>query len=313
VRVLLTGASSFTGAWFVRALAEAGHEVVATFRSPLDAYPEPRSRRVAAVAEVAEAVAETSFGDERFLALLRRRRFDVLCHHGAEAKGYRSPGFDVAAAVAGNTRGLDAVLAELRRQGASLVLTGTVFERGEGDGDPPLPAISPYGVAKTRTAELVAARCREAGVPLAKFVIPNPFGPWEEPRFTTYLARCWLAGEPAVVRTPRYVRDNVHVTLLASAYVRFVEGPPAPFRKLSPSGYVSTQGEFAARVARELSPRLRVDCPLELAEQTAFPEPRVRVNTDRLDPAELGWDEARAWDELARFYLETAAPHRASA
>jgi UDP-glucose 4-epimerase len=32
MRILLTGASSFTGYWFVRELAAAGHHVVAAFR-----------------------------------------------------------------------------------------------------------------------------------------------------------------------------------------------------------------------------------------------------------------------------------------
>ena len=43
---------------------------------------------------------------------------------------------------------------------------------------------------------------------LEKFVIPNPFGPYEEPRFTAYLMRTWLAGETAHVQTPRYVSSK---------------------------------------------------------------------------------------------------------
>ena len=70
MRVLLTGASSFTGSWFVRALAAAGHEVAATFRSPLGAYEGLRAGRVREVARVAEVVEETAFGDDRFLDVL---------------------------------------------------------------------------------------------------------------------------------------------------------------------------------------------------------------------------------------------------
>ena len=32
LRILITGASSFTGSWFARGLAAAGHDVTATFR-----------------------------------------------------------------------------------------------------------------------------------------------------------------------------------------------------------------------------------------------------------------------------------------
>jgi UDP-glucose 4-epimerase len=312
MRILFTGASSFTGLWFVRTLVAAGHEVVATFRSSLTAYEGVRARRVAEAAAAADPVAEVSFGSPRFLDLLRDRRFEVLCHHAAEVTDYRSPHFDVEAAVALNTHELDSVLGLLAENVTPVVLTGSVFESDEGDGDKPLRAFSPYGVSKALTAEIFTSRCREAGLGLGKFVIPNAFGPWEEPRFMAYLARTWLSGEAAVVQTPAYVRDNVHVSLLALAYARFVEevasaaglSASGGFRHLGPSGYVETQGEFSQRCSRELEGRLGVACPVELLEQVDFPEPRVRFNTDRLDPAELGWDEARAWDELAAYYLE---------
>ena len=60
-------------------------------------------------------------------------------------------------------------------------------------------------------------------MPLGKFVIPNPLGPFEEPRFCAYLIRQWQAGEAAEVRTPAYVRDNIHVDLLAAAYAAFAK------------------------------------------------------------------------------------------
>ena len=103
-------------------------------------------------------------------------------------------------------------------------------------------------------------------------MIPNPFGPYEEPRFTAYLIRCWRSGETPSVRTPDYVRDNIHVTLLAAAYRRFVEGLPAKpaITKYGPSGYVESQGAFAQRFAREMQPRLGFPCPVEIAVQTEF-------------------------------------------
>jgi UDP-glucose 4-epimerase len=313
MRILFTGASSFTGSWFVRTLAAAGHEVVATFRSPLTAYEGVRARRVADAAAAAEPVAEVSFGSPRFLDLLRERSFDAVCHHAAEVTGYRSPDFDVEAAVALNTHELPSVLALLAENRTPVVLTGSVFENNEGAGDEPLRAFSPYGLSKSLTAEIFTSGCHEAGLGLGKFVIPNPFGPWEEPRFTSYLARTWLGGKAALVQTPAYVRDNAQVTFLALAYARFVEDVASSgaatggFRHLGPSGYVETQGEFTQRFAHELEGRLGIACPVELAEQVDFPEPRERVNTDRLDPAELGWDEARAWDELAAYYLDAYA------
>jgi nucleoside-diphosphate-sugar epimerase len=199
------------------------------------------------------------------------------------------------------------VIQALKSVGCSrYLLTGSVFEGGEGAGSEGLPDFSPYGLSKSLTATVHKFYCDHSGMRLGKFVIPNPFGPFEEPRFTTYLAKTWLAGGTPACSSPAYVRDNIHVSLLARAYVRFAEGlPTGPgFSKLNPSGYIESQGSFALRTAQELRTRLKLPCPVELRAQTEFTEPWVRINTDVLDLAALGWDESAAWDELADYYLE---------
>ena len=102
-----------------------------------------------------------------------------------------------------------------------VLLTGSVFESGEGAGSQGLPDFSPYGLSKALTARMFAYYCQRAGIGLGKFVIPNPFGPFEEPRFTAYLMKTWLAGATAACSSPAYVRDNIHVSLLAKVYAQF--------------------------------------------------------------------------------------------
>jgi len=156
----------------------------------------------------------------------------------------------------------------------------------------------------------VAADRKEAaraGIPLGKFVIPNPFGPYEDPRFTSYLMKTWFAGRSAAVNTPAYVRDNIHVSLLSSVYTKFA-AEFAGNTSIHPSGYPESQGAFAMRFAHEMRPRLNMRCELELKQQVAFAEPRVRINTDVIDSGTIGWDEARAWDELADYYKTLFAP-----
>ena len=106
------------------------------------------------------------------------------------------------------------------------------------------------------------------------------------------------------MRTPLYVRDNIHVDLLAKAYANFAESVPAHrgITKFNPSGYVESQGAFAQRFAAEMSSRLGIACPVTLLQQEDFTEPMVRINTDRVDGAELGWSETSAWDAEAEFY-----------
>ena len=306
MRVLFTGASSFTGYWFIRELVACGHQVVAAFRGNGE-YAGVRAERTRQVRELCEAHFNCAFGNDNFLALARAAPggLDVLCHHGAETGDYRSPDFDPYRAVAANCCRLNEVLRALKDRGCGrLVLTGTVFEANEGAGSTPLRAFSPYGLAKSMTSAAAEFYAGREGFTFEKFVIPNPFGPYEELRFTAYLMKTWLAGETARVQTPRYVRDNIHVSLLARAYAAFVEASPPPLavRRLNPSGYPESQGAFAERLRREVMARLDLPCGLELAAQSEFPEPRVRINTDLLDPQALGWGEAQAWDEFVQYY-----------
>ncbi|MCC7147547.1 MAG: NAD(P)-dependent oxidoreductase [Phycisphaeraceae bacterium] len=313
MRILFTGGSSFTGYWFIKELAAAGHEVVGTFQRP-DAAAYAGSvagQRVAKLASLCRPVFSCSFGDETFSKLVREAGpWDVLCHHAADVTNYKSPDFDVAAAVQKNTRNLRAVLTDLGAgQCRRIVLTGSVFEGGEGAGSEGLPHFSPYGLSKALTAEAFRYYAAVAGMRLGKFVIPNPFGPFEEPRFTAFLVRQWAEKKKPAVNTPAYVRDNIHVSLLAKAYRQFVASLPGEpgFTKINPSGYVETQGAFALRFAAEMSPRLGLECPVELKRQTEFSEPRVRVNTDVLSSDALGWNETAAWDEMAAYYRASAA------
>src|SRR5439155_3915602 len=92
MRILFTGASSFTGYWFVRELVAAGHEVVAACRG--DGHHEGlRAERVRMVRELCDVRFACAFGTDDFLELTKRP-FDVLCHHGAQVGDYRSPDFD---------------------------------------------------------------------------------------------------------------------------------------------------------------------------------------------------------------------------
>jgi nucleoside-diphosphate-sugar epimerase len=303
MKILFTGGSSFTGYWFARELASQGHDVFAVFRRQPHEYDnELRRQRIEAVAKVTQPIYGTSFGDDKFIQLVRAVRFDVLCHHGAEAADYRSPHFDVLAAVGSNSRELQGVLALLKETGCTrIVLTGSVFENDEGFGSSP-EAFSPYGLSKALTWQIFRYYARTHQASLGKFVIPNPFGPFEEPRFTYYLIKNWFSGNLPTVNTPEYVRDNIHVSLLAKVYARFVVEQPTGLSRINPSGYVESQEAFARRFGRELGPRLGLKCAIETKAQTDFSEPRLRINRDVAAAAVQDFNEQRAWDELADYY-----------
>ena len=134
MKVLSTGGSSFTGFWFIRELASAGHHVTAIFRKHPGEYSEAlRRQRVVLVSEVSRPIYGCSFGDARFLSLIAEEGWDILCHHGADVTNYKSPDFDPVAALRNNTHNLPSVIEAIRKAGCHrLLLTGSVFETGEG-------------------------------------------------------------------------------------------------------------------------------------------------------------------------------------
>lgn len=305
MKVLFTGGSSFTGFWFVKGLAGAGHEVVSVFTKGDDGYSGIRKKRMDYLREMSRTVFNCAFGSDKFLSLIRSENWDLLCQHAADVTNYKSPDFDIVSAVRNNTENLSSVLKMLKEKKCNRVLfTGSVFEGNEGAGSDNLRAFSPYGLSKGLTCEIFKYYTTAMDMRLGKFVIPNPFGPYEEPRFTSYLIRSWFERKIPQVASPAYVRDNIHISLLATAYVHFAENlaDKPGFERINPSGYPESQGAFALRFSDEMRARLSLPCELELAEQRDFPEPRVRINTDIISHLFPAWNEKSAWDELAEFY-----------
>ncbi|MCE5317041.1 MAG: NAD(P)-dependent oxidoreductase [Parachlamydia sp.] len=303
MKILFTGGSSFSGLWFAREMALAGHAVTCCFRSTH--YEGLRKERVDQLLPLCDPHFDCSFGSPRFMQIITSNRWDLFCHHAADVTDYKSPDFNFAAALTSNTQNLKNILQVLQEQGCNrILLTGSVFEQNEGAGSDNLRAVSPYGLSKGLTADVFHYFCTTLSMKLGKFVIPNPFGPYEEPRYTAYLMKTWRQGHTARVNTPDYVRDNIPISLLAKAYRSFAETltQDPGFVKLNPSCYAETQGAFTSRFSREMQSRLSFPCAFELQQQVDFPEPKVRINTDPLPHAKLGWEDEKAWDELAHYY-----------
>ena len=305
MKILLSGASSFTGYWFGKTLSAAGHEVVGLYRrSAPSSYDGVRRRRVNDFGAFAKQEFDCTFGSDRFLKLAEEGGWDIYCHHASKVTNYRSPEFDPISATSANTLNLPVVLKALKKGGCSkLIFTGSVFENDEGLGNHPLRAFSRYGLSKTMSWKVFEFECQVAGsISLGKFVIPNPFGPLEEKRFISFLADNWRDNKSATCHTPLYVRDNIPVDLLAIEYRRYVEEMPPGFSKCHPSGYVETQGVFTERVAREFRERTKWECGLVSTEQSDFSQPLVRINSESAGYRHPAWDESGFWDQLVEYY-----------
>ncbi|MEM1282406.1 MAG: NAD(P)-dependent oxidoreductase [Chlamydiota bacterium] len=306
MKILLTGGSSFSGMWFAKELASAGHDVVAPLLKKKNAYQGLRKERVSIFESCADVRENISFGSEAFFDLVNsEEHWDVFCHHAADVTDYKNPSFDYIKATKSNTLSLPSVLESLKKKNCQkVILTGSVFEQGEGRGSDNLRAVSPYGLSKGLTADIFNYWCSLFEMKLGKFVIPNPFGPYEEKRFTAFLMSKWLSGETAIISHPDYIRDNIHVTLLSKAYARFVTKSVSEpgFEKINPSQYIGPQKHFTEIFAENMRKRLSLPCEFQIMEQNDFSEPIERVNTETLDANAYEWNEEKAWDEIADYY-----------
>ncbi len=308
MKILFTGASSFTGFWFVNELIKSGHQVYTTYtKSDANEYEGIRKERIEKLSKLSEQIFSCEFGSSKFCELINsENNWDVLCHHAADVTNYKSLEFDFVNALKKNTSNISKVMESLLNKDCrNIILTGSVFEEGEGEGSDNLKAFSPYGLSKGLTFNVFKYYSQLHKIKLGKFIIPNPFGPYEDPRFTTYLMKTWFKNEAASVNTPEYVRDNIHVNLLAKVYNYFLVqlmGSNNELLKINPSGYAETQGEFAKRFAAEMRKRTNLACGLELKSQTEFPEPKVRINNENTSSLIKDWNEEIAWNELADYY-----------
>ncbi|MFA5969785.1 MAG: NAD(P)-dependent oxidoreductase [Sphingomonas sp.] len=303
MKLCLTGASSFTGYWIARVLAGRGHHVVANFSGAALSYVGLRQRRIADLKNYVDCRFNVVFGTDAFLSQVRDEKPDILALHGAEVTNYRSWDFDPLVAAQHNTVGIRPLFEQLADHGGSVIATGTVFEPYEGVGDPAQRPFNPYGLSKHLSYEVFRMEAERVGITLSKFVIPNPFGVLEEPRFTSYLISEWAAGRVPTVGTPDYVRDNIHVDLLAHCYAVLVDrGAIQPGSRVRPGGYIETQGQFARRFAAAMEPRLGRQLLVSMAVQTQFTEPRIRVNDMPATAIVPSWSEDAAWNAIADYY-----------
>lgn len=306
MRILLTGASSFTGCWFAEALATSGAEVVATCRRMLDDYPGLQRQRLDKARDAGCRLVEgVAFGDAAFIETLRAQGpFDLLCHHGVEVGDLRRPTYDPLETLASATRNAAEVLRTLAGIGGrGLVVTGSVFQADEGGGDG--TPINAYGLGKTLVWETLRFHARQCGLALGHFVIPHPFGPLEKPGLTSSLVHAWLAGRPAVVRRPALVRDLVHVDMLAATYAGLCREvlDRGGLRRSAPSGHVGTLLDLAELFARELGPHLDRTCEVT-AEPDPSPanEPTIRINAGPGTTHNRDWPIVRSWQRYAAFH-----------
>ncbi|MCA9833930.1 MAG: NAD-dependent epimerase/dehydratase family protein [Thermomicrobiales bacterium] len=223
MRVLVTGAAGFIGSHLTRALAAAGHEVVALDIVPRAVSPEDAGHIEPVIVDVrdADAVANAMRGVE-------------MVWHQAAMASVPASFDDPAACMAINSSGSANIFEQARLAGVKRIMmasTSAIY------GDDPTPIKherltprpqSPYAVSKLAMEHLADVYARQLGMEMVAFRYFNVYGPGqpEEGGYAAVMPAIRKAirkGEPFKVfgdgeqtRSFIYVGDIVRANLLAA-------------------------------------------------------------------------------------------------
>ncbi len=214
MRIALTGGAGFIGSHLVKALAEAGHELLV-----IDDLSRGRRERIPRGVRFERL--DVSAADT-LAALLASFRPDVVNHHAAQisvVESVRDPVADAMVNVVGSLNVLEAA----RRADARLFVfassAGAVYgEVGEAvpdEGAAPCPT-SPYGVSKLTVERYMECHYAPGGLPCVALRYSNVYGPGQdeagEAGVVSIFCRAAMEGRPAVLYGDgSQTRDFVHV------------------------------------------------------------------------------------------------------
>lgn len=91
MKIIFTGATSFTGLWFVKELAQKGFEVISLIKRKRSDYSGLRLDRLLEVEKWSTPVFGCDFGSDLFFQVLNElTTLDIFCHHAADVTDYKS-------------------------------------------------------------------------------------------------------------------------------------------------------------------------------------------------------------------------------
>lgn len=320
-KVLLTGLTSFTGAYISKALVEAGHQVVGVLTRDRSTYKQETllEKRIA-FSKVEDFVVQAPFGSANFLAALATG-FDVLINHGASIAGYRDPSFDYLNSVQTSLLNARQVFEAGAKNGLRLVVhSGSFFEPNEGSEDVgkdgSSPGLSIYGVSKAMVWQPIRYWSEAAGVRTAKIVIPNPIGAFENPdRMAPLFVQKWMRGETPVLRTPRLLRDHLPASWLARVYADEVATGLASGRPTSdtppsirrPSGFIMRNLEFVEELSKQINKSgWPIKCSFRV-EEVKSNEAAERFNSEAAAELRNAQEQRLFWDSWITGLREAAS------
>ena len=149
MNILFLGVSSFSGYHFIKKLSQnKKNKITCTLTKNFKSYKSIRLKRIKFLKKIknVKIIEKIKFGDNKFINLLSKNKFDIICLHHALTKNYNSDlKFNLNKSLSENTKNINKVFNKINNK-CKIIISNTVFQ------DIPskkYKAVNNYGISKS--------------------------------------------------------------------------------------------------------------------------------------------------------------------
>jgi nucleoside-diphosphate-sugar epimerase len=291
--VVMTGASSFTGYWFCKSLIEEGYKVTCFFTQTKKNYSALKKERINLLYKYKKnfiPIFNAKMGSKKFLKSISSIKNFIFIHHGAYTIDYNSNKFDLLKAINDNNQNINLMFDIFKKNSVNkLIYTSTIFQGGKKNKPENL-----YGLSKDITQQIFKYICETNKIKFKKFIIANPFGPFEEKRFLHYVLNSWKHKKTVEVKRPKDVVDYVQVQHLANQFVKFIKTNQTSFDL---SQFSNSNLYFLKKIKRMIIQKNPLECKIK--------HKNIKCEFNRINSTKIKINksiEKKYWSEYFTYY-----------
>tara|TARA_B100000579_G_scaffold422505_1_gene424602 strand:- start:1163 stop:2071 length:909 start_codon:yes stop_codon:yes gene_type:complete len=281
MRLLFLGASSFTGYHFVNKISDnKQNKIYCTLTKNLNKYKSTRLERIKLLNKKKNIffINKVKFGDKKFIKLLSRKKFDIICLHHASTKNYNNDlKFNLNKSIKENTPNIRKVFSKIHNQ-TTIIVTNTIYQKIN---EKKYKAVNKYGISKSITYDKIKSICKEFDFKLKSIFITNPWGILEEKKLNYYLINNWLKNKKTFISHPNYIRDNIYIDKLTKYYLKILNSNSTKINYF-PSGYCSTNKVFIEAFKIKFEKFFNKKVKIEYANNAKYSQPMSRINGKKI-------------------------------
>ena len=277
MNLLFLGVSSFTGYHFVNKISQnKKYKIYCTLTKSLNDYQSIRLKRIKLISKKTNVILvnKTKFGDKKFINLLSRTKFDIICFHHALTKDYNNNlKFNLNKSLKENTANITKVFGKIVSN-CSIIVSNTIFQQINSK---KYNAANKYGVSKSKSYEKIKKYCKKNKLKFKSIYIPNPWGILEEKRLNYYLINNWLKDKETFISHPNYIRDNIYIDQLSKYYLKIINSNSKKIDYF-PSSYCSTNRTYVESLKSKFEEIFNKKVTVKYAKKAKYTQPITRIN-----------------------------------